>query len=305
MNKHIINALNNYTFIYKGNCGYGHINGYEVNVSNNPLDMGPIFMFSTFLSPSKKDEFISKMDAKKISMVYSQSFEFGVSVMIGAMTAKSFEQKCAEVMPIILEVLESLEAPKSEICPKSGEKIDELYCRTVILPGSKIKIRLSNNAITAINNDIKNTNNGPNNYLKGFLGILIGVLVGSALMVGLYLLSFLTALATLASIYFGIFLYKKFGGKQGYAMIVMSLITTLLFVFSTIVVVYTVAANNAVAENNLPYKGFEALVYYIDNSVNFKRRFYSDILLNGGFIILEETFLFIQLFVASKKQKFL
>ena len=45
MNKHIINALSKYDFTFEKNNGYGHIDGYEVNVINNPLATGPVFFW--------------------------------------------------------------------------------------------------------------------------------------------------------------------------------------------------------------------------------------------------------------------
>ena len=58
MQKYVTNALANYNFVYSGNYGYGRIDGYEVNVYNNPMDTGPIFLFSTYLSQMQKNEFI-------------------------------------------------------------------------------------------------------------------------------------------------------------------------------------------------------------------------------------------------------
>ena len=294
MNKHIVNALSNYEFTYDKNYGYGFINDYEVNVFDNIMAGGPVFIFSTFLSQTKKNDFILKMNARKISLVQTQAFDFGVMVMIGSMTAKSFEKKFAEVLPIILDILESLEAPKRDICPQSGEKIDEQECKTIVLPGSKIKIRLSNNAVATVNSNIEKSNddyqNAPNNYLKGFGGIMIGALAGLALTVVFSLMGFITAIAPMASILLGVFLYKKFGGKPSYVMIVMSFVTTLVVILGALTLMYVVVANKAVAQAGLEYRGFEALIYCIKNVPEFQRQFNLDLALNGFFILLAEGF---------------
>ena len=60
MNKHIVNSLKEYNFTYDKNYGYGFINGYEVNVFYNATAVGPVITFSTFLSQSKKNDFIFK-----------------------------------------------------------------------------------------------------------------------------------------------------------------------------------------------------------------------------------------------------
>ena len=51
MNKHIVNSLKNYEFTYDKNNGYGFINGYEVNVFDNAMSVGPLFLFSAMIIP--------------------------------------------------------------------------------------------------------------------------------------------------------------------------------------------------------------------------------------------------------------
>ena len=135
------------------------------------------FFFFYIFNTREKHEFILKMNSYKFKLVQSDAFEFGVVVMIGAMTYKSFQKKFEEILSKILETLELLEAPKSDICPQSGEVIDELNCQLTLIPDSEIKIRLSREAVSEINAQIEESNqefvDAPNNYLKGFLGILI------------------------------------------------------------------------------------------------------------------------------------
>ena len=90
MNKYVMEALSGYNFTYNKNTGYGYIDGFEVNVINNMNDIGPMFLFSTFLSQSQKNEFVLKVNNLKIKMLIANYFEFGVVVKIGAMTAKGF-----------------------------------------------------------------------------------------------------------------------------------------------------------------------------------------------------------------------
>lgn len=294
MNKHIVNALSNYGFSFEKNTGYGFINDYEVNVVNAMGAVGPVFLFSTYLSQAKKNEFIMKMNERKIKLVQSQAFDFGVSVMIGAMTAGGFEKKCAEVLPVILEILESIEAPKKDICPQSGEAIDELDSKTTTIPGSNLKIRLSNKAIETVNSSIEKSNedfkNAPNNYLKGLFGIILGAIVGAAMTVGFALAGYVTALSSMVSVVLGTALYAKFGGKQNWVMVLMSLITTIVIIMGTLLIMYVVVCGQAAAENYLDINGFEALKFCIEASEEFSRLFFMDLALNAFFIILGEAF---------------
>lgn len=155
MNKHIVKALSDYKFDFEKNYGYGIINGYEVNVYNSPFDVGPIFCFSTYLSESKKNEFVLKINQKKLAFVYGYTFEFGVAVKIGAYTSLGFEKKFCNVLPIILDILQELGALKNNVCPQTGIAFDD-YARVVVIPQYKIKVKLSSNGIKYINENYNN-----------------------------------------------------------------------------------------------------------------------------------------------------
>ena len=307
MNKHIVEVLKEYDFSFTKRHGYGHINGYEVNVLNVPVSNGPIFLFSTYLTPEKKHEFILKMNSYKFKLVQSDAFEFGVVVMIGAMTYKSFQKKFEEILSKILETLELLEAPKSDICPQSGEVIDELNCQLTLIPDSEIKIRLSREAVSEINAQIEESNqefvDAPNNYLKGFLGILIGAIVGSIAMGALGMIGYVTIIAPLISIFLGVHLYKKFGGKENITMIIMSLITTIVVMFGTLVIVYISTATATTRELGLNLTGFKALSHCLNNDAAFKRGFIGEFVINGIFIVEAEGYALYSLLKMIKRPK--
>ena len=292
MNKHVINVLSKYNFTYNKYFGYGFIEDYEVNVVNYPSSVGPTFLFSTYLTQNQKNDFVQKVNNLKVKLVTANYFEFGISVTIVAMTGKSFEPKFEEVMPKVLDILRELEAPKRDICPQSGEVLDPVESRTITI--DNFKFTLSCGAINTINSSVEKINedyeNAPNNYLKGFLGIVIGAIAGVALTIVLWLFGFVTTFAPLLSILLGVFLYKKFGGKQNWVMIVMSFVTTIVFILGAFIVVYAISANIAAAEAGYFFKLFEALKYVLANSPEFKRTFYMDLALNAFFILLAEGF---------------
>ena len=290
MQKCITNALANYNFVYSGNNGYGRIDGYEVNVFNNPMDTGPIFAFSTFLPQSKKNDFITSVNSLKISLVQADAFEFGVMVKIGAMTGKQFEKKFPNVIEQILRILQELEAPKADVCPQSGEILDAENCKLATMPNTNFKFYLSQNAIETVNSGIEKSNedfqNAPNNYLKGFIGIAIGAIAGIVVAFVAGLMGYVTSFAPLVSIFLGVFLYKKFGGKQNHMMIIMSLGTTLVAIVGYLLALYIIVANQAVAEINLALSGFDALKFCLENAPEFKEAFVSEITTNAIFFLI-------------------
>ena len=291
MQKYVTNALANYNFVYSGNYGYGRIDGYEVNVFNNPMDTGPIFAFSTFLPQSKKNDFVLKLNQRKLRLVQAEGFDFGVMVKVSALWSyKEFSTKIPEMLTAVLEILQELDAPRSNICPQSGEVLAEDNCKIITLPNSNYKICLTSNAIETVNSGIEKSNedfqNAPNNYLKGFIGIAIGAIAGIAVAFIAGLMGYITSFAPLVSIFLGVFLYKKFGGKQNYMMIVMSLGTTLVAIVGYLLALYVIVANQAVAEINLSMSGFEALRFCLENSDEFKQAFVSEITTNAIFFLI-------------------
>ena len=288
MNKHIINVLKDTDFTFNGGMGYGHINGYEVNVIENKMGVGPIFVIATYLSQIKKNEFISKLNSHKFKMVTVDSSDFGFSIMIGAMTASSFEKKYNDVMPVILSLLEELEAPKANICPQSGEEIDSSNSKTIEI--EKVKLTLSNKSIEAINSSIgkelDDYKEAPNNYLKGLLGLLIGALAGVALSIILYFVGFISAFSAVLSILLGTFLYVKFGGKKNVMMIVLSFIVTTVSLLLAILGLYLFVANGLVEIANLTL--FEKFEYCLEIE-EFKKGLLTDIGLNLLFIFVGEA----------------
>lgn len=305
MNKHIMNVLSKYNFTYEKNYGYGYIDGFEVNVLDIVGDTGPMFLFSTFLNQTQKNEFVLRVNNLKIRMVNANYFEYGVMVKIGAMTGKSFEPKFEETMPKVINILNELGAPKADICPQSGVSLETVENRVVNINGFMIK--LASSAIESINSSITKENEehelAPNNYLKGLFGIVIGGIAGVVLTIILWYLGFVTTFAPLLSIFLGIFLYKKFGGKKNWVMIAMSFIITLGFILCAFVFVYALTAQIAAAESGYTYTLFGALKYALNNSEEFSRIFYTDLALNGFFVLLAEGFSIYKLIQEIKRPK--
>lgn len=307
MNKHVINALSSYEFTYEKYTAYGHIDGYEVNVLARPLDIGPVLVFSTYMPLEKKNAFISRIKVHNFSMVSASALEFGVVVTIGVMTSGGIEKKFKEVLPVILNLLHEFEAPKKEVCPLSGIEMDDLNSKLAPIPELSIKVRLTNDAIVNVNNQIEKINDeyeeAPNNYLKGMGGLFIGALVGVLLTIGLGLLGYITAFASFISIILGTFLYSKFGGKQNKMMILMSFVITTIFILLAVFVIYIILANNLVIEADLAYRGMDAFKFAMANSEEFKRSFLLDLVLNLVFIILGIVISFFTLKKMIKRPK--
>lgn len=307
MNKYVIEAIKEYNFTIDKNHGYGYINGYEVNVIDNLMDTGPVFIFSTYLTSENKNEFIKKMKKTKISLLQVTVFEFGVIVKIGAWTGKGFVKQINKALPKILETLEELGAKKANVCPLSGQEIDQTNSKLITLPETPVKITLSSNSINDINNDIETSNEdyktASNNYLKGFGGVLVGTLAGIGIMIVLSSFGYTAIIAPLAAIFIGVRLYVKFGGKPNIVMILMSFFTTLIGLLGTMFLLYVAASNALVLEAGVDLQGIEALKYCISNVEGFKGALIGELGYNALFIALAEIFSVAKLKLAIKRPK--
>ena len=288
MNKHIIDALSDYGFTYEKNRGYGKINGYEVNVVDPYPSNGPFFYFSTNLSNEKKKLFVVRIKEARIPLVVANVFEFGVVVMIGCYSGGSFKKKFPKVMGLILNTLSFLEAPKSDICPQSGEVLDEENSVLGFFNG--LKIRLTKTAHMSVRESIDQSNEEfkkePNNYLKGYLGIFLGGVAGVLATVIFSLMGIVSALSSLISVFLGIFLYKKFGGKPNWVMIVMAFITTIVFIVGYILFAYVSYSVEYLAERGITKAGMDALVNCLNLDGEVKKAFISDMIMNSVFCII-------------------
>lgn len=306
MRKFIEETLQPYNFQFDRNSGYGAINGYEVNVGVGYV--GPTFLLSTYLPMEKKKEVAARIYALTASKMRASACEQGILFnLASAGTIFTYAKRFNELLPFVLQALEEYQAPKNNICPMTGEELNEENSRLVNLPNSTYKVRMSNGGIATFNNNIEKSNedfkNAPNNYGKGFLGILIGAVAGTVLTVIFGILGYITFFAPAVSILFGTFLYKKFGGKRNYMMIVMSFVTTLVFIISAFFIVYMITATAICVEAGVNKAGFEAFKTCMELSTDFERMFYVDMGLNALFILGAEGFATYGLIKSIKRPK--
>jgi len=280
MNKKIMEVFNEYGFTYDGNYGHGFINEYEVNLFNLDTNLGPILMISTYLSQVNKSLFNSKINALKIKMLSTIDYPYGVAVMIGAVTAGAFLKNAKGELDQIFEVLESLEAPKKDICPVSGEELTFDNSREVNDKG--LIVRITNDAIEAINNNIEEENKefeqADNNYLKGFLGVVIGGVAGVVAAYIFSLLGLISSLSSCLSIWLGTLLYKKFGGKPNIVMVIMSFAVTILFMIGYTIFNYNGIALTLIEGLELHVTDGQAFNYCMNNFEEFSSAFESDLI---------------------------
>ena len=289
MHKIFINALSNYEFEYDRFNAYGKVEGYEVNLN---VQSYPTLYFSTFLTQAKKNEFVMKLNALKLSFVHVTPFDYGVAVKVSALFGKEYTKRIPMIIETVVSILNEIEAPKCDICPQSGEKLDEVENKVITLPELGIKLRLTSAAIETVNSTISKANEdfkaAPNRYGRGFLGILIGAIAGVILTIVFSYIGFITTIAPLVAILLGTFLYQKFGGKPNSVMIVMSFVTTTVIILGVLFAIYYLGATGWCLEQGVNLSGNEAFKYCMANDEEFAKGFRTDMLFNLLFIFIAE-----------------
>ncbi|MBO4666685.1 MAG: hypothetical protein J5666_00960, partial [Bacilli bacterium] len=232
--------------------------------------------------------FVKRIKLASIKLVTAGVFDLGVMVVIGVLTAGTFEKKYPKVIEVIIDALNFVNAPKSDICPASGIALDDENSTTTFY--NNIKITVSKEGLTKYNESITHANeefkSEPNNYLKGFLGIFLGGIAGVLATILFSLMGIISAVSAFISVFFGIFLYKKFGGKPNWVMIVMSFITTLVFIMGYILYAYIVYSVTYLADLGIIKAGIDALKYCLANYEEVAKSFRYDMILNLVFCTL-------------------
>lgn len=286
MNKSILLFFEKYAIAFEKDYGYGQIDGYEVNIYENKFGMGPIMQVSTYMNLTDKKLFLTRIKDKKIKYLSADVDEYGLTFILGALTVGTFLKNAPNTIEIIFNLLKEFNAAKSDICPCSGVEINEMNSRIITVPNTKFKVRLSNESIARINIEVEKANQeynySDNNYLKGFLGILVGGVAGVVLSIVFALIGLISAISSMFSVWLGITLYKKFGGKQNAIMIIMSFLTTLVFIIGFNFFAYNNYANLFVQENNILLGDSSALKFCFEYVEDFKSSFVSDM----GFTVL-------------------
>ena len=81
-------------------------------------------------------------------------------------------------------------------------------------------------------------------------------------------------------------MYKKFGGKPNWVMIVMSFVTTLVFIMGYILYAYVVYSVAYLADLGITKAGIDALKYCLANYEEVAKSFRYDMILNLVFCVI-------------------
>lgn len=288
MNKKLEEFLLKYNLQIKGNEAYGYIRGYEVNFYYFPTDnIAPVRWHVTFNIPDNIKaqilEEIRKVDIKKLK--YDVDI-FGMLFGIDDITLGKLLTRLDEVLNFIFDILDANGVKDGSFCPLCGEEFVE-ESKVYDINGIKHKLHVTcgKEIADAFDESNKEFEALPNNVLKGTLGALIGAVVGCVSYVIFYLLGFISTISAIISIFLGGLLYRKFGGKPNFIMIIITSVLTIVTLMLTVYLLYGFTATGIAAEYGITLSITEAFKVFMEEP-EFSKAFYSDLAMTVLFSVV-------------------
>lgn len=287
MNKNIKEYFTNKGLIIEKDKGYGIIEGYETNLISQAYGQNPVLLhISTYVLDETKGKIIAEINNMNVKMLNVFFTEYGLAVSITDMTIKKLLNRLDKILDSIYAILKDYGALQKEYCPLCGNILSE-NSKTYNIDG--LSMVLDTDCVEKINEaieqDNKNFENAPNNYLKGFAGTIIGSIVGAISFVVLYLMGFISGISAFISVLLGTHLYKKFGGKPNKVMILLTVVSTIVVLLLTVFVLYVVMANGLVQENGFTSNGIKAFNDMMTIET-FKKSFINDMIMTIIFTLI-------------------
>ncbi len=305
MNKKIKEFLTNKGLTITGTTAFGLIDNYEVNFAVNSAQFSqPVaFHISFFAINEIKSEIWKQFNELNIKGIGFSFTPYGMLFTFTGMTFGSIAKNINDNFDKIIEVINQYEVKKTPYCPICGSEITQENSKTCTIQG--FRITLDQDCVNKINHEIQADNAAfeelPNNYGKGFVGILIGSIAGVVIAFILFMIGFISAISAVAGIWLGSYLYQKFGGKPNAVMVIMSSLTTLVFLLLFVFIIYVYVAN--VADINVTSTGFAAFTEAMRNVPEFKTEFISNLLMTVLFSAIGAGYEAYSLFRKVKRNK--
>lgn len=248
MNKKLNIFFTNLGLNVTGNSAYGNLKGFEVSVNVSMLDqVSPVKIYvNLFADEDTKLTIVNRIKALNYKNFTVNMDTYGIILGFNdPLTVGKLLNRMPDMLDKIFEVLTTYSAKGSGYCPICGEELKEDSKK---IKNGWVLVTIDNECITKLNNIIeienKEFNDMPNNYFKGAMGACLGAVVGIVAYVILFFIGFITSLTSFIAIILGSYLYKKFGGKQNFVMIIILSVISILSMVLAVFGIYVLAAQN-------------------------------------------------------------
>lgn len=280
MNKKFAEFFKGYGMEISGNSAYGVVNGYETNAVLNVMNNNyPLRLhISFYASDEQKKNIQTALRNAAIKYCTYQLTQYGLMLGLNDMTTGRLLKRLPSVFDTVYGIVDENGGLGEGSCPVCGNALDAEHSKRRNVEGLTLTIddtcvEQLNAVIDAENEDFKNA---PNNYLLGFCGALIGAIVGTGIAVALFAVGFISSLSAIISVLLGAFLFEKFHGKPDKIMIIIVAATTLVFMLTSVPVIYIVDSGIAAKDVGLDMSAIEAFKLVMQDS-EVSRAFYLDL----------------------------
>ncbi len=288
MNKKLAEFLSKYNFQIDGNSAYGKIKDYEVNFYYDAMNnVSPVKWFVSFYGTvEEKNKITYAIQNQKIKFLQAYPNAFGFWFGLNDFTLGALLKKLDDILERTINIITEFNGKNSQYCPMCGEEFDE-ESRVYNINNCKIKLHAAcgGEVKAAYDAEHKVYTAAPNNYFKGFWGVVIGAVVGVVSYIIFFFMGFISAISSVISMLLGSTLYKKFGGKPNYVMIIMTSVITILSLVITLYLLYSLAAVGLAYEEGLTLSMGEAFTHMMKNS-EFSAEFWSNMAMTVLFTLL-------------------
>ncbi len=240
MNKKIKRFLEEKGLEVKKNNAYGIIEGYEVNAYYNVFETTwPLkISISCYLNNEQKEFIINRFRKIKYRFLNFFHNDYGIVIRMNGWIGASCAKKAKEFLEMAINLLKEMNINGITHSPISG----------VLLENPKVcqihdeKITLSEEEYLNLKDKIENENkefeSQPNNYIMGFLGACLGGLIGAVLSFILLMVGVVSAFSGYLASYLGTMFYKQMKGKVNKFMILIVLLTSIVFILLSVLFAY-------------------------------------------------------------------
>lgn len=303
MNKKIQAYFEGKNFTISGNTAYGNLNGYEANVFVQTLDnVAPVKLHLAFYAtPEVKQQIVNEIRDLKIKMLRYSFDSYGLTLGMNDLTVGKLMTRMDAILAQVFEVLSRNGALGIGYCPLCGEAIDLATSKRYQVDLGYITLdeKCVENVNAVINEENKDFNNAPNNYVKGTLGALLGALIGIVSFIILYFIGYISAISAFLATFLGAIFYQKFGGKPNKMMIIIVTVVSIVSMLLAVFLIYAIAAKGIAYEAGYNMSMIEAFVKLMDDPA-FSKEFVSNLGMTAFFSILGSVS---QISILNKKTK--
>ncbi len=242
MNKKLEEVFKELGLQSDGKIAYGFVEGFEVSVSLKSV----LYCHISFYAEAEvKRTIANQIRDLKLPYVKYMCTDMGIDITKTDMTMTRLAKNFSIMLEKILNVLKMNECLGMEYCPVCGDKLEE-EMKSLRTINGLVKVTLDQKCVENINASIEEQNKQfeeqPNNYLRGTLGAVLGAAIGVLVYVVLFFLNFISSISCFIAVLLGGLFYKLFGGKQNKIMIVIVTVVSLVAMLLTVFVLYMKAA---------------------------------------------------------------